>query len=136
MISLKLYTFKVQPVINLPILEKSEKTFFIANYSNVNFQNRGFSNKKNSYFFRLKRIPFFLIKKNSNFIQVFQNSGFYPDIFLLAFFYPHFSSTPTFFLPPLFFTPTFFLYPLFFTPTFFYSFFFITIKGCLHSFEI
>ena len=38
---LKLYTFKVHPVINLLIFEKSEKTFFIANYSNFNFQNRG-----------------------------------------------------------------------------------------------
>ena len=66
-ICLKLYTFKVQPVINLSTFENPKKTFFIANYSNFNFQNRGFSIKKNSFFsikkisifFRLKRIPFF-----------------------------------------------------------------------------
>ena len=49
-IYLKIYTFKVQPVIHLPIFEKSEKSFSIAYYSYVNFQNRGFSIIKNSKF--------------------------------------------------------------------------------------
>ena len=55
-ICLKLYTFKAHPVINLSTFENPKKTFFIANYSNFNFQNRGFSIKKNSKF---------SIKKNS-----------------------------------------------------------------------
>ena len=54
-ICLKLYTFKVQPVINLSTFENQKKTFFIANYSNFNFQNRGFSIKKNSFFSCLRR---------------------------------------------------------------------------------
>ena len=56
-IYLKFYTFKVHPVINLSNFRNpKKKTFLIENYSNFNFQNRGFSIKKNPYFFYLKFI--------------------------------------------------------------------------------
>ena len=58
---------QVHPVKIMQIFEKTEKTFFIAKYSNFNLQNRGFSIEKKSEFL-------FSVKENSVFFSIKRNS--------------------------------------------------------------